>query len=57
MVQIMPVGRKQLTRVNGVDSKIEEIEIGVPQGSCFGLLLFLVFINDLPLAIKNSTSS
>ena len=49
--------RKQFSRVNGFDSKIEEIEIGVPQGSCLGPLLFLVYINDLSLAIKNAKTS
>ena len=46
--------RKQFCKVNGESSKIQSIEIGVPQGSCLGPLLFLLVIKDLPLALREA---
>ena len=45
--------RRQLCKVNGVSSQIEEINCGVPQGSCLGPLLFIVYINDLPFCLES----
>ena len=42
------LNRKQFCRVNGVDSFLENIDIGIPKGSCLGPLLFLIYINHLP---------
>ena len=49
--------REQFCRVNGIDSEINSINIGIPQGSCLGPLLFIMYINDLPLAVPDSSVS
>ena len=44
--------RKQFCRVGGFDSEIGNIDVGVPQGSCLGPLLFLIDINGLPKVVN-----
>ena len=47
--------RKQYFSINGAESELMDINKGVPQGSCLWPLLFLLYVNDLPQAAKNST--
>jgi len=44
------------TKIEGTVSNFYEVEYGVPQGFVLGLLLFSLYVNDLPNASKFETT-
>ena len=44
---------KQVTKINGCISDEANISFGVPQGSILGLMLFSLYVNDLPSRIQD----
>ena len=48
-------GRRSSVVIGGLQSEYRLITLGVPQGSVLGPLLFIIFVNDLPNSVSQST--
>ena len=49
--------RKQFCSVNGQRSMASEVACDIPQGSCLGPLLFIIYLNDFEKCFKFSKAS
>ena len=47
-------GRQQYCKLNCYESRAKTVTRGIPQGSCLGPLLFIVYLNDFEKCLKAS---
>ena len=52
MIKSYLEGRTQTVEANGIRSLAGIVTCGVPQGSILGPLLFLCYINDMPMSVR-----
>ena len=47
--------REQFCRVDGQNSSTKSVNCGIPQGSCLGPLLFIIYVNDFERCLQGAT--
>ena len=50
-------GRTQRVKVDSAASQWRTVTSGIPQGSVLGPILFVIYINDMPDALKNASTA